>query len=81
MQTRFAPFQYGYKKAGRFDLPYLRERDLAYGIPFLLAAGALANLRKPKEGAMLPLLFLYPSFTYANKVCTVSVWIQKNRKN
>ena len=50
------------KKTGRFNLPYLRERDLAWGIPFLLAAGALASLRKPKEVAMLPLLFLYPSF-------------------
>ena len=35
---------------------------MACGIPYLLAAGALANLRKLKEGAMLPLLFLYPSF-------------------
>ena len=53
---------------------------MAYGIPFLLAAGALANLRKPKEVAMLPLLFCIPPFTYANKVCNVSVWTQKSRK-
>ena len=69
------------KKPEDFNLPYLRERDLAYGIPFLLAAGALANLRKLKEVAMLPLLFLYPSFHLCkHNVCNVSVWIQKNRK-
>ena len=68
------------KKPEDFNLLWMRERDLAYGIPFLLAAGALANLRKLKEGATLPLLFCIPPFTYANKVCNVSVWIQKNRK-
>ena len=58
MQTRgLQRFSIDTKKPEDFNLLWMRERDLACGIPFLLAAGALANLRKPKEVAMCFLFF------------------------
>ena len=48
--------------------------------PFCSPQGPLQICGSLKRALCFLFYFCIPPFTYANKVCNVSVWIQKNRK-